>query len=216
MIQEIVSTIFELLFILFCIIAQIYLNSEWKKNKNKINLILIGILFSFQCAAILTLISFFRSDLIMIFGQTLNITIFLAIITVSIELYFILYLKKLDLFYSLPIVSGFFISATLFIFKSFTFPLLYELIISSITFIFLVFEAKKNGNILLLGLGLFFLTYGFSLIGQFSVVKSFFHLIAAIFLITGISLFYNKNLLLSRKEKNNLKNMWISRMVIEE
>ncbi|TFF89245.1 MAG: hypothetical protein EU549_01300 [Promethearchaeota archaeon] len=188
--------------------------NEWKRNRNRINLILVTIFLILQISTILTILSLMGVGSDLIFGKGLSLILIFSIIIISIEFNFILYLKRKSKLYSLPAISGFFIGAGLVIFNALMAFIIFGAIVSVFTLVILTIEAKKNENSFLLGLGIFFLIYGLSQMAHFLILIGIFHLISVIILIFGSSGFFNRNILVNKEEKEKIRNVWISKITV--
>ena len=184
----------EIAYFIMGVISVVTLIKHWKMNSNRM-LIAVSI---YVCAVLIrsvidiTIYAFDLNIDITVAGG-LTIGMILGFILFTIQLEFLLYLKNLPKLYTLPLFSSFYIALGRVLVDTAIPFILYAMIVSYGSAYFLIKDGRKSRNGLAIGMGLFFLIYGF---GQtFAMIEVLFvilRIVAMVALLLGTRGFYEK------------------------
>jgi len=208
----------EIAYFIMGVISVVTLIKHWKMNSNRM-LIAVSI---YVCAVLIrsvidiTIYAFDLNIDITVAGG-LTIGMILGFILFTIQLEFLLYLKNLPKLYTLPLFSSFYIALGRVLVDTAIPFILYAMIVSYGSAYFLIKDGRKSRNGLAIGMGLFFLIYGF---GQtFAMIEVLFvilRIVAMVALLLGTRGFYEKYVFVNVEEEQKIMGTWIAKLVVKE
>ncbi|MEJ2248129.1 MAG: hypothetical protein P8Y70_01820 [Candidatus Lokiarchaeota archaeon] len=149
----------------------------------------------------------------LIIGEGLSITYIILSAIITLELSFIIYLKKYEKFYTLPIIICFYIILGLYLFSNIIYITLYNIASAIIVFMYLFEIGKKNRNGLSMVLGFFVLIYNFSYFTFLIYIQVTIQIFAVVPMILGSIGYIDKFILFDRENEKKIKSSWIARKV---
>jgi hypothetical protein len=214
--QFLYITIESIYFILglFSIITTL---KTWRDNKNRILIAISVYIVAVLLKSIIDIL-FYLMDLnidIVIIG---NVTIgqIIGNILFVIQLEFILFLKKLTKYYTLPFVITFYLITGRILVNSSVPFILYAMLVGYGSAYLLIRDGKKKQNGLAVGMGLFFLFWALGQTIPIDVFFIFCRLIAMIMLFLGTRRFYEKYVFPDQEKEQKIMGTWISKLVVKE
>jgi len=206
------SLIFEVVFLIFCVITILFILRTYLEIKESIYLALIVFFAVLLFNSIFRSANLFFIELDLVIGARLSLSNIIALLIFNIQLRFFFYLKKLTKLYWLPLVISFYIGFGLIINESLIFFISYAVVIGFVIPIILLREGRKTRNGLAVGLGLFFLIYGLSKMLQIPLVPEILRIFGVIISTLAVSEFFDKHLFYDKEEKEKIQNAWISKL----
>jgi hypothetical protein len=209
--------IIESMYFIFGLLSIINTIKTWRDNKNRIliaiSIYMIAVLMRSIFDILIYLLDF-NLDVVVIgyvtIGQIIGNILFI------IQLEFMFFLKKLIKLYTLPFIIAFYIIIGRILIDSSIPFITYAMIVSYATAYLLIRDGKRKRNGLAIGMGLFFLLWGFGQTFQFEVLMFSFRLIAMIFLFLGTRGFYEKYVFLDKQEEQKIMGTWITKFVVKD
>jgi hypothetical protein len=207
----------EIIAIVVLILALRPTLKKWKDSKNR-----MYIAVSFYAVAViiysfLTLFSFiYEIDTNIYVIGWVKIGYILGYILFIVQFEFILYLRRLKKFYTLPFVVTFYLVVGNLLSESAMPFIIYAVLLTFIPAYLLLRDGKRNRNGLAIGMGLLFLFWG---IGQSIQVPVFFQLcklLGAISFYLGTIGFYEKYVFPNQEEEAKIMGTWISKLVVKD
>ena len=206
-------------YVVFGILALTRTLKDWTKNKNRLLMaisvyIIAVILRSFIDIA--GYVADINIDFIVVgylpFGQVLGAILFIT------QVEFVLFLKNLKKFYTLPVLISFYIAFGRVLVDNIMPFIIYAMIVSYSSAFILIRDGRKTQNGLAVGMGLFFLLWGLGqTIGpRTPLIFIGFRLSAMIALFLGTRGIYEKYIWPNQILEHKIKNTWIAKLVIKE
>jgi hypothetical protein len=190
---------------------------KWKDSRNRMYVAVSIYAVAIIIYSILTLFSFIYeidTNFYLIgwvkIGYILGYTLFI------VQFEFILYLRRLKKFYTLPLVVTFYLVVGNLLNQSALPFILYAALLTFIPAYLLLRDGKRNRNGLAIGMGLLFLFWG---IGQSIQVPVFFQLcklLGAISFYLGTIEFYEKYVFPNQEDETKIMGTWISKLITKE
>ncbi len=210
MLDVIVLTILEIVVITLAALSEVPLVKKLKETRNKLFLGVILILITIQIASIFQILLYFQITLTI--GKALILSELLWLILLTIISLFLLYLKNLKKFYTLPIVVSFFIGFGLVLFDDFTAYIIYTGISGVLGSILLLLDGKKNNNGLVFSMGIALLINVLGAIIVFlfylEIVGSIIGIVGMVVLVLGSYEIIDKYFLVDKEEEKKIKSSY--------
>ena len=211
--------VMETVYFVLGILAMINTLKDWKQNKNRI---LIAISTYMTVVLIFSIINYatYIADLnldVILFGYV-TMGNMIGHILFIIQLEFMFFLKRRNKLYTLPVIISFYIIFGRALVDSSIPFILYAMIVSYGSAYVLIRDGKRRHNGLAVGMGLFFLLWGFGQTLGANMPMTFisFRIIAMIALYLGTRQFYEKYLWPDSKKEEKIMNTWITKLVVKE
>ena len=215
--SNLVYTIFELIVIALCIITLIPILKSWRDTKNRMYmavLILTGGIMAFSLINLFTYLFEVDTNTYLIGG--LRIGYILGYILATIQFEFMLYLRRLIKFYSLPFIIAFYlILGNIIVINSIPF-IIYLTFVAFVPAYFLIRDGKRKHNGLAFGMGLLFLIWGIGQMFPIIIMTEIFRTIAVFSFFLGTRGFYEKYIFPHQEEEEKIMGTWISKLVVKE
>jgi len=207
----------ELLVIGLMIAALIPCIKRWRDTKNRmyvaVSIYTISVLIygGFELMALILQIN---TNIYLIGG--LKIGFIFGYILFLVQFEFMLYLRGLKRFYIVPFIITFYlVTGNLLVINAMPF-IIYAVILSYTPAYILLRDGKKNRNGVAIGMGLFFLFWGFGQMFQMPLMFEIFKIIASATFLLGTKGFYEKYIFPNQEEEQKIIGTWISKFVIKE
>lgn len=209
--------ILQILVIALSIVAIIPIINNWKDSKNRMYLAVIIYTAAVISNAIFESATYIINvDINIKLIGALRIGFIIGYIMFAIQAEFLLYLKKLTKFYTLPIIIIFYlICANILIDNSMPF-IIFAIIIAFVPAYILLKEGKRNRNGLAVGMGLLFVMWGIGQSVPVLLIAEIFKVIAIILYVLGTKGFYEKYVFPNQEEEAKIMGTWIAKFVAKE
>ncbi|MFX1497930.1 MAG: hypothetical protein ACFFBH_10410 [Promethearchaeota archaeon] len=207
----------ESFIIAFAVLALMPVFKNWKESKNRMYIAIfaytIGVI-GYSGINIFTYL--FEIDTNDYLIGSLRFGFILGYMLLTIQFEFILYLRGLTKFYTLPLVIAFYLVLGHILNTTSMVFILYAMMVSYAPAYFLLRDGKKKRNGLAFGMGLFFLIWGIGQAIPIILITGIFRAIAMIMFFFGTRGFYEKYIFVSQEEEQKIIGTWIAKFVAKE
>ena len=212
MIEMISSVVLEGIVIFLTILAGKKIHNIWKSNKNKLNAMMGLYILFLGIGSITRILEFVNLSINFTIGAGFQIYHIFGLLVIGFQFAFVFYVKEWKRFYYFPVVASIFVATGLIQYDFQYFFVGFALIATFIPSALLAYIGNKNRNGIVFMLGVFILVNGIALNIR-GFVGIIIRLVAMVMLFAGTSGFVDKYLLIDKKEKLRLQNVWISKIV---
>lgn len=210
-------SIFETLIIILSTFSLLPIHKKWRETKNRMYLAVIALIVGIMVYSIVNLISLlsdFDTTVYLIGGLRFGYVLGYMLATIQFE--FMLYLKRLIKFYTLPLITGaYLILGHILVINSIPF-IIYLAFIGYIPPFILLIDGKRNHNGLAFGIGFLFLLWGIGQSIPEITTSTIFRTVAVFLLLLGTIGFYEKYLFSIEEDEKKILGTWISKIVVKK
>ena len=212
MIDVITNVVLEGIVIFLTILAGWAILKIWKSNKNKVNAMLTLYILFLTIGSISRIQEFMGLSFDLTIGAGFQIYHIYGLLVIGFQFAFTFYIKEWKRFYYFPLIASIFVATGLIQYNFEYFFVAFALLSTFIPCALLSYIGVKNRNGVVFTLAVFILVNGIALNVR-GLVGIMIRIVAMIMLYAGTSGFVDKYLLIDKKEKLRLQNVWISKIV---
>ena len=206
--------LFEAFIIVLGVLALVPVFKSWKESKNRMYIAIFAYTIGVIAYSTINLLTYLLEidTNVYLFGS-LRFGYVLGYMLFTIQFEFMLYLRGLTKFYTLPFVIAFYLTlGHMLNTTSMTF-VIYAMIVSYTPAYFLLRDGKKKRNGLAFGMGMFFLIWGIGQAIPVALIMGIFRAIAIIMFFLGTRGFYEKYIFVNQEEEQKILGTWIAKFV---
>ncbi len=209
--------IMQIIYISFCALSIFQVTKKWREDKNKMYLVIILYIMTLVFVSLIYIMSVFTEfNTSIVIGGNLTFGLALAFFTNVIQVEFLLYLRKYNKLYTLPLIATLYIAFGLLLNNSTIFFVLYSLIVGFGLSSVLIRDGKKQRNGLAMGMGIFFLIYGIGAMLRNDMLLDIFRVAGIIVLFVSSTGFFEKYVFVNEEAEKRIMGTWISKLVVKE
>ncbi|TES96100.1 MAG: hypothetical protein E3J90_08615 [Promethearchaeota archaeon] len=212
MIDVITNVVLEGIVIFLTILTGKAIFKVWKSNKNRVNAMMIIYILFLAIGSITRIQEFMGLSIDFTIGAGFQIYHIFGILIIGFQFAFTFYIKEWKRFYYFPLVMSIFVATGLIQYDFQYFFIAFALLSTFIPFALLLYIGIKNRNGVVFMLAVFILVNGIALNIR-GLVGIIIRIVAMVILFAGTSGFVDKYLLIDKKEKLRLQNVWISKIM---
>ena len=207
--------IMQIIYISFCTLSLFQVKKKWREDKNKMYLIIILYIVLLVLVSLIYIMAIFTEfNTSIVIGGNLTVGLVLAFFTNVIQVEFVLYLRKYNKFYTLPLIATFYIAFGLMLNSSTIFFVLYSVIIGFGFSSVLIRDGKKQRNGLAMGMGIFFLIYGIGAMLGNAMLLDIFRVAGVVVFFVSSTGFFEKYVFVNEEIEERIMKTWISKLVV--
>ncbi len=151
-----------------------------------------------------------------VIGGNLTIGLALAFFTNTIQVEFVLYLRKYNKLYTLPVIATLYIAFGLLLNGSTIIFVLYSMVVGFGFSSVLIRDGKKQRNGLAMGMGIFFLIYGIGAMLRSDMLLDIFRVAGVLVFFVSSTGFFEKYVFVNEDVEKRIMGTWISKLVVKE
>jgi len=209
--------IMQVLYISFCALSIFQVTKKWREDKNKIYLVIILYIMTLVFVSLIYIMAVFTEfNVSIVIGGNLTFGLALAFFTNAIQVEFLLYLRKYNKLYTLPLIATLYMAFGLLLNSSTIFFVLYSVVVGFGLSSVLIRDGKKQRNGLAMGMGIFFLIYGIGAMLRIDMLLDIFRVAGVIVLFVSSTGFFEKYVFVNEEAENRIMGTWISKFVVKE
>ena len=212
MIELITNVVLEGIVIFLTILAGKAILKTWKSNRNRVNAMLALYIIFLTIGSISRIQEFVGLSIDLTIGAGFQIYHIYGLLIIGFQFAFAFYIKEWKRFYYFPLIASIFVATGLIQYNFEYFFVAFALLSTFIPCALLSYIGVKNRNGVVFTLAVFILVNGIALNVR-GLVGIMIRIVAMIMLYAGTSGFVDKHLLIDKKEKLRLQNVWISKIV---
>lgn len=207
--------IMQVIYISFCTLSLFQVKKKWREDKNKMYLIIILYIVLLVLVSLLYIMAIFTEfNTSIVIGGNLTVGLALAFFTNAIQVEFVLYLRKYNKFYTLPLIATLYIAFGLLLNSSTIIFVLYSMVVGFGFSSVLIRDGKKQRNGLAMGMGIFFLIYGIGAMLQNSMLLDIFRVAGVVVFFVSSTGFFEKYVFVNEEIEERIMKTWISKLVV--
>lgn len=215
--SNLIYSICELITITLCILSLIPVFLSWQDTKNRMYIavfaLILGILI-FSLSTLFTYLLNFDTNVYLIGG--LRFGYILGYMLATIQLEFMLYLRRLVKFYPLPFIVAFYlILGNILVMNPMPF-IVYLTFIAFVPAYILLRDGKRKHNGLAFGMGLLFVLWGSGQIFPLTIIVEIFRTVGVFMFFLGTRGIYEKYIFPPKDVEEKIMGTWISKLVVKE
>lgn len=212
MIELITNVVLEGIVIFLTILAGKAILKTWKSNRNRVNAMLALYIIFLTIGSISRIQEFVGLSIDLTIGAGFQIYHIYGLLIIGFQFAFAFYIKEWKRFYYFPLILSIFVAIGLIQYNFEYLFVAFALLSTFIPCALLSYIGVKNRNGVVFTLAVFILVNGIALNVR-GLVGIIIRIIAMVILFAGTSGFIDKYLLIDKKEKLRLQNVWISKIV---
>jgi len=215
--SDIFVLVMQVIYISFCALSIFQVTKKWREDKNKMYLIIILYIVTLVFVSLIYIMAIFTEfNTSIVIGGNLTVGLALAFFTNVIQVEFVLYLRKYNKFYTLPLIATLYIAFGLLLNSSTIIFVLYSMVVGFGFSSVLIRDGKKQRNGLAMGMGIFFLIYGIGAMLQNSMLLDIFRVVGVVVFFVSSTGFFEKYVFVNKDVENRIMGTWISKLVVKE
>lgn len=209
--------IMQVLYISFCALSIFQVTKKWREDKNRMYFIInIYIVTLILVSLIYIMAVFTEFNTSIVIGGKLTVGLALAFFTNIIQVEFVLYLRKYNKLYTLPVIATLYIAFGLLLNGSTIIFVLYSMVVGFGLSSVLIRDGKKQRNGLAMGMGIFFLIYGIGAMLRSDMLLDIFRVVGIVVLYVSSTGFFEKYVFVNEDVEKRIMGTWISKLVVKE
>ncbi len=209
--------IMQVLYISFCALSIFQVTKKWREDKNKMYLIIILYIVTLVFVSLMYIMAIFTEfNTSIVIGGNLTIGLALAFFTNVVQVEFVLYLRKYNKFYTLPLIATLYIAFGLLLNGSTIFFVIYAMVVGFGFSSVLIRDGKKQRNGLAMGMGIFFLIYGIGSMFRNEMLLDVFRVAGVVIFYVSSTGFFEKYVFVNEEVEKRIMGTWISKLVVKE
>ena len=209
--------IMQVLYISFCALSIFQVTKKWREDKNRmyfiINIYIVTLIFV-SLIYIMAVFTEFNTSIVI--GGKLTVGLALAFFTNIIQVEFVLYLRKYNKLYTLPVIATLYIAFGLLLNGSTIIFVLYSMVVGFGLSSVLIRDGKKQRNGLAMGMGIFFLIYGIGAMLRSDMLLDIFRVAGVLVFFVSSTGFFEKYVFVNEDVEKRIMGTWISKLVVKE
>lgn len=207
--------IMQIIYISFCTLSLFQVKKKWREDKNKMYLIIILYIVLLVLVSLIYIMAIFTEfNTSIVIGGNLTVGLALAFFTNAIQVEFVLYLRKYNKFYTLPLIATLYIAFGLLLNSSTIIFVLYSMVVGFGFSSVLIRDGKKQRNGLAMGMGIFFLIYGIGAMLGNSMLLDIFRVAGVVVFFVSSTGFFEKYVFVNEEIEERIMKTWISKLVV--
>jgi len=207
--------IMQIIYISFCTLSLFQVKKKWREDKNKMYLIIILYIVLLVLVSLIYIMAIFTEfNTSIVIGGNLTVGLALAFFTNAIQVEFVLYLRKYNKFYTLPLIATLYIAFGLLLNSSTIIFVLYSMVVGFGFSSVLIRDGKKQRNGLAMGMGIFFLIYGIGAMLQNYMLLDIFRVAGVVVFFVSSTGFFEKYVFVNEEIEERIMKTWISKLVV--
>jgi hypothetical protein len=209
--------IMQILYTSFCALSIFQVTKKWREDKNKMYLVIILYVVTLILVSLIYIMAIFTEfNTSIVIGGNLTVGLTLAFFTNVVQVEFVLYLRKYNKLYTLPLIATFYIAFGLLLNSSTIFFVLYAMVIGFGFSSILIRDGKKQRNGLAMGMGIFFLIYGIGSMFRSDMLLDIFRVAGVVVFYVASTGFFEKYVFVNDEAEKRIMGTWISKLVVKE
>jgi len=209
--------IMQIIYISFCALSIFQVKKKWREDKNKMYLVIILYIMTLVFVSLIYIMAVFTEfNTSIVIGGNLTFGLALAFFTNVIQVEFLLYLRKYNKLYTLPLIATLYIAFGLLLNGSTIFFVLYSMVVGFGLSSVLIRDGKKQRNGLALGMGIFFLIYGIGAMLRNDILLDIFRVAGVVVFFVSSTGFFEKYVFVNEEVEKRIMGTWISKLVVKE
>jgi len=209
--------IMQVIYISFCALSIFQVTKKWREDKNKMYLVIILYVITLVLVSLIYIMAIFTEfNTSIVIGGNLTVGLTLAFFTNVVQVEFVLYLRKYNKLYTLPLIATFYIAFGLLLNSSTIFFVLYAMVVGFGFSSVLIRDGKKQRNGLAMGMGIFFLIYGIGSMFRSEMLLDFFRVAGVVIFYVSSTGFFEKYVFVNEEAEKRIMGTWISKLVVNE
>ena len=209
--------IMQVLYISFCALSIFQVTKKWREDKNRMYLVIILYIMTLVFVSLIYIMSVFTEfNTSIVIGGNLTFGLALAFFTNVIQVEFLLYIRKYNKLYTLPLIATLYIAFGLLLNSSTIFFVLYSIVVGFGLSSVLIRDGKKQRNGLAMGMGIFFLIYGIGAMLRNDMLLDIFRVAGIVVLFVSSTGFFEKYVFVNEEAEKRIMGTWISKLVVKE
>ena len=209
--------IMQVLYISFCALSIFQVTKKWREDKNKMYLVIILYVLTLVFVSLIYIMAVFTEfNTSIVIGGKLTVGLALAFFTNIIQVEFVLYLRKYNKLYTLPVIATLYIAFGLLLNGSTIIFVLYSMVVGFGLSSVLIRDGKKQRNGLAMGMGIFFLIYGIGAMLRSDMLLDIFRVVGIVVLYVSSTGFFEKYVFVNEDVEKRIMGTWISKLVVKE
>jgi len=209
--------IMQFLYISFCALSIFQVTKKWREDKNKMYLIIILYIMTLVFVSLIYIMAVFTEfNTSIVIGGNLTFGLALAFFTNVIQVEFLLYLRKYNKLYTLPLIATLYIAFGLLLNSSTIIFVLYSVVVGFGLSSVLIRDGKKQRNGLAMGMGIFFLIYGIGSMFRTEMLLDIFRVAGVVIFYVSSTGFFEKYVFVNEEVEKRIMGTWISKLVVKE
>lgn len=209
--------IMQVLYISFCALSIFQVTKKWREDKNRMYFIInIYIVTLILVSLIYIMAVFTEFNTSIVIGGKLTVGLALAFFTNIIQVEFVLYLRKYNKLYTLPVIATLYIAFGLLLNGSTIIFVLYSMVVGFGLSSVLIRDGKKQRNGLAMGMGIFFLIYGIGAMLRSDMLLDIFRVAGVLVFFVSSTGFFEKYVFVNEDVEKRIMGTWISKLVVKE
>ncbi len=209
--------VMNVIYISFCALSIFQVMKKWREDKNRMYLVITIYIIVLAFVSLLYISPIFTdfNTSIVISGK-LTIGLALAFVSNTIQVEFMLYARKYNKLYTVPLITTLYIAFGLMLNSSTIFFVLYSLFVGFGLSIVLIRDGKKQLNGLAMGMGIFFLIYGIGSMLRSTTLLDIFRVVGMFVFYMSSTGFFEKYVFVNEAVEERIMGTWISKLVVKE
>lgn len=209
--------IMQVLYISFCALSIFQVTKKWREDKNKMYLVIILYVLTLVFVSLIYIMAVFTEfNTSIVIGGKLTVGLALAFFTNIIQVEFVLYLRKYNKLYTLPVIATLYIAFGLLLNGSTIIFVLYSMVVGFGLSSVLIRDGKKQRNGLAMGMGIFFLIYGIGAMLRSDMLLDIFRVAGVLVFFVSSTGFFEKYVFVNEDVEKRIMGTWISKLVVKE
>lgn len=215
--SDIFVLIMQVLYISFCALSIFQVTKKWREDKNKMYLVIILYIVTLVLVSFIYIMAVFTEfNTSIVIGGKLTVGLALAFLTNVIQIEFVLYLRKYNKLYTLPLIATLYIAFGLLLNSSTIIFVLYSIFVGFGLSSVLIRDGKKQRNGLAMGMGIFFLIYGIGSMLRNDMLLDIFRVVGVVVFFVASTGFFEKYVFVNEEAEKRIMGTWISKLVVQE
>ena len=215
--SDIFVLVMNVLYISFCVLSLFQVTKKWREDKNRMYIIIVFYIMTLILVSLLYIMAIYTAfNTSIVIGGNLTVGLALAFFTNVVQVEFVLYLRKYNKFYTLPLIGTFYIAFGLLLNSSTIFFVLYAMIVGFGFSSVLIRDGKKQRNGLAMGMGIFFLIYGIGSMARSDMFLDIFRVAGVVVFYISSTGFFEKYVFVNEEAEKRIMGTWISKLVVNE
>jgi hypothetical protein len=207
----------QVLYISFCALSIFQVTKKWREDKNKMYLVIILYVVTLVLVSLMYIMAIFTEfNTSIVIGGNLTVGLALAFFTNVVQVEFVLYLRKYNKLYTLPLIATFYIAFGLLLNSSTIFFVIYAMVVGFGFSSVLIRDGKKQRNGLAMGMGIFFLIYGIGSMFRSEMLLDIFRVAGVVIFYVSSTGFFEKYVFVNEEAEKRIMGTWISKLVVKE
>ena len=215
--SDIFVLVMQVLYISFCALSIFQVTKKWREDKNKMYLVIILYVLTLVFVSLIYIMAVFTEfNTSIVISGNLTFGLALAFFTNVIQVEFVLYLRKYNKLYTLPVIATLYIAFGLLLNGSTIIFVLYSMVVGFGLSSVLIRDGKKQRNGLAMGMGIFFLIYGIGAMLRSDMLLDIFRVAGVLVFFVSSTGFFEKYVFVNEDVEKRIMGTWISKLVVKE